>query len=146
MRLIDKAYKIAFDQLKVKWKEIPGSDSNPLIKEAYLCVDGLNNIELNDDIVPWCSAFVNWCVQKAGGRGTRSPIARSWMSWGFKSDGKLGDIVVLKRGVYDWQAHVGFVYKKDLLFVHVLGGNQYNSVNVTRYLRSRVLGYRTSKD
>lgn len=146
MRLIEKSYQIAYQQLKVKWSEIKGPEVNPLIAEAYRCVDGLDHIELNDDVVPWCSAFVNWCVQKAGGRGTRSPIAMGWMQWGFKSEGNPGDIVVLKRGVYDWQAHVGFVFKKDLLFVHVLGGNQYNQVNVTKYLRARVLSYRTSKD
>src|SRR5205823_8238004 len=32
--------------------------------------------------VPWCSAFVNFCVTRGGASGTNSALARSWLSWG----------------------------------------------------------------
>lgn len=146
MRLIEFAYANARRELEFNWKEIPGQESNPKILEVYKAVDGLNNIELNDDEVAWCSCFANWCVQRAGGRGTRSAMARSWLNWGLESDGQIGDIVVLKRGNSAWQGHVGFLVKKDLLNIQVLGGNQSNTVNIQSYPKSSVLGYRTSKD
>lgn len=146
MRLIQKAFEIAKQQLNKNWKEVSGPKSNPLILEIYKSVDGLDNLELNDDDIPWCSCWVNWCIQKAGGKGTRNAMARSWLNWGNKSRGDVGDIVVLTRGNSKVQGHVGFVYKKGLVYVEVLGGNQTNDVTVQKYLRTKVLGYRTSKD
>lgn len=146
MRLIQKAYAYARYQLGEVWGEIPGSKSNPKILEVYKAVDGLDNFELNDDEIPWCSAFVNWCIQKAGGKGTRSAAARSWLNWGKESKGEIGDIVILKRGSSTWQGHVGFLVSKGLLYVDVLAGNQGNDVCIKKFLRTSVLGYRTSKD
>lgn len=146
MKLIDHAYAIARRQLEKNWKEVSGPKSNPLILQVYKAVDGLDNLELNDDGIPWCASFVNWCIQQAGGRGTRSAMARSFLNWGNKSDGNVGDIVVLTRGNSKTQGHVGFLVKKDLVYVEVLGGNQANDVTIQKYLRTRVLDYRTSKD
>ena len=146
-RLIDLAFSFAKAALKQDWKEVAGPGSNPLITEAYGSVDGLGNPEMIDDSkVPWCSCFVNWCIQKAGGKGTRSAMARSWLSWGKASDGKAGDIVVLRRGTSSYQGHVGFLISKGLLYVEVLGGNQSNNVTIQKFLRAQVLGYRTSLD
>ena len=147
MRLIEKAFDIAKEALKEDWKEVTGELSNPKIIAAYHSVDGFGNPEMLDDSkVAWCSCFVNYCVQKAGGRGTRSPSARSWLRWGKESDGKVGDIVVFRRGNSPWQGHVGFVVEKGLLYVTVLGGNQSDQVKLSKYPRAAVLGYRTSKD
>lgn len=146
MRLIENAYAVARRQLEINWKEIPGQKSNANILEVYKAVDGLDNLELNDDEIPWCSCFVNWCIQQSGGKGTRSAMARSWLNWGEKSDGQVGDIVILKRGTSNIQGHVGFVVKKGLLNIDVLGGNQSNNVTVQSFSRTKVLGYRTSKD
>lgn len=147
MKLVRKAYAIALNALKQNWKEVSGPGSNPLIIETYKAVDGLGNPEMIDDSkVPWCSCFVNWCVQKADGKGTRSAAARSWLEWGSASEGKVGDIVVLRRGTSSWQGHVGFLISKGLLYVEVLGGNQSNNVTIQKFLRAQVLGYRTSLD
>lgn len=146
MRLIQNSFEIAKAQLNKNWKEVSGPKSNPLILEIYKSVDGLDNLELNDDEIPWCSCWVNWCIQKAGGKGTRNAMARSWLNWGNKSSGEVGDIVILTRGNSKVQGHVGFLYKKGLIYVEVLGGNQTNNVTVQKYLRTKVLGYRTSKD
>lgn len=146
MRLIERMYEIARRQLEVNWREVAGQKSNPRILEVYKSVDGLDNMELNDDEIPWCSCFINWVCQQAGGKGTRSAMARSWLNWGQKSNGKVGDVVILKRGNSSITGHVGLVVKKGLLSVDVLGGNQNNNVNVQTFSRTRVLGYRTSKD
>lgn len=146
MRLIEKMYSEARRQLEYNWHEVSGPKSNQRILEVYKSVDGLDNLELNDEDVPWCSAWANWICQKCGGKGTRSAMARSWLNWGEKSDGQIGDIVVLKRGTSNIQGHVGFVVKKGLLNVEVIGGNQSNNVTVQSFSRTKVLGYRTSKD
>lgn len=146
MRLIEYAYSVARRQLEKNWHEVAGPKSNPLITQVYKSVDGLDNLELNDDEIPWCSCFVNWCIQQAGGRGTRSAMARSWLNWGNSSKGNVGDIVVLTRGNSKTQGHVGFLVKKGLVSIEVLGGNQTNNVTVQKFARTRVLGYRTSKD
>lgn len=146
MRLIEKAFIIANEALTQDWKEIPGRKSNPNILKAYSSVDGLKNMELDDDKISWCSCFVNYCIQKAQGKGTRSPMARSWLMWGFESKGVKGDVVILKRGTDPVNGHVGFLIEKGLFVVKVLGGNQDNNVNIKTYPRTSVLGYRTSKD
>jgi uncharacterized protein (TIGR02594 family) len=146
MRLIEKAFEIAKAELKDDWKEIPGIKSNPRILEAYKCVDGLGNPEMLDDSkIAWCSVYANYCIQKAGGKGTRSAAARSWLDWGNASKGKVGDIVVFKRGT-GWQGHVAFVLEIGPVYITCVGGNQGDDVTIHKYLRLQVLGYRTSKD
>lgn len=147
MRLIERAYAFAKEDLKLNWKELSGKASNPLITECYKAVDGLKNPEMIDDSkTAWCSCYVNKKIQDAGGKGTRSPLARSWLKWARESKGNPGDIVVLRRGTSSWEGHVGFLVSKGLIYVEVLGGNQSNEVNISKYLRINVLGYRTSKD
>lgn len=147
MKLVQRAYQMAIKDLEVNWKEISGNTSNPLILECYYAVDGIKNPEMRDDSdTPWCSCYANKKIQDAGGRGTRSPLARSWLAWGKESEGNVGDLVVLKRGDSTWQGHVGFLHKKGLLYVEILGGNQGNTVSIKKFLRANVLGYRTSKD
>jgi peptidoglycan hydrolase-like protein with peptidoglycan-binding domain len=53
-----------------------------------------------------------------------------------------GDIVVFPRGNSDWQGHVAYVLKADAQYVYAFGGNQDNAVNLTRYSRAKVLGFR----
>jgi hypothetical protein len=58
---------------------------------------------------------------------------------------EIGDVVVLTRDTpYAWAGHVGLFIRlsENKEHVFILGGNQQNSVNVSRYQASRVLGYR----
>src|SRR6266851_2221238 len=51
------------------------------------------------DSTPWCSAFVNFCMEKSGQARTRSAMARSWLNWGEEAaDFVPGCVVVLSRG------------------------------------------------
>lgn len=123
-------------------QEIAGKNHNPRIVEYHK----ETSLKASDDETPWCAAFVNWCMKKAGVKGTNSAMARSFLSWGKITDTpRAGDIVILKRGTSAVTGHVGFVYEtpsKLNPFVKVLGGNQNNQVCVAKYLRANVLGYR----
>lgn len=110
---------IARQEIGVHENSAPGQD-NPRILE-YLestTYDG----RLTDE-VPWCSAFVNWCVTKAGLQGTNSASASSWLNWGQKLDQpRLGCITVFNH-------HVGFYAGAAGDRLLLLGGNQSNAVN-----------------
>ena len=110
---------IARQEIGVHENSAPGQD-NPRILE-YLestTYDG----GLTDE-VPWCSAFVNWCVTKACLQGTNSATASSWLTWGQKLDQpRLGCITVFNH-------HVGFYAGTAGDRLLLLGGNQSNAVN-----------------
>jgi len=121
-------------------KEFKGSE-NPIIMEYF---DAVGHGWVKEDEVPWCAAFVGACLEEAGVKSTGSLAARSYLRWGKKVDNpSYGDIVVFWRGKRDgWQGHVGFYVKEDKSYIYTLGGNQRNAVNVSRYRKSRLLGYR----
>jgi uncharacterized protein (TIGR02594 family) len=69
--------------------------SNPRIEAYHASTEG----GAADDAVAWCASFVNFCVEAAGVRGTRSKAARAWLDWGVDAgDFVPGCIVVLRRG------------------------------------------------
>jgi len=125
---------------EVGQSEINGSDDNPRIREYHAAVDGQ---ELADEI-PWCSSFVNWCLESCGFKGTGSRLARSFENWGASIDTPLpGCIAVFKRGSKSWQGHVAIYLYETPKSIVVIGGNQSNSVNVQAYSREKLIGYRT---
>ena len=141
----------AFDiaQRFVGIKEIGGSVDNPQIT-AMLKLD---NDWPEHDEVPWCSAFINyicWLVRLPRSKSLR---ARSWLAVGkgiALDDAEPGDIIVLKRGkgnqpgpeVLEAPGHVGFYAGRFGEFVEVLGGNQSDTVKVSRYHSKRILSVR----
>jgi uncharacterized protein (TIGR02594 family) len=136
-------YEVAKREIGIR--EVLGTGINPRIAEYYKAT---NIGRVNDDAVPWCSAFANWCLVTAGMKGTNSAAARSWLLWGVPLvEPKLGAICVFERPPNPASGHVAFycgvVEKrngtKDLL---VLGGNQGNQVCVTAYARGRLVGFR----
>lgn len=121
--------------------EIPGPSHNPRILEYQQTV----KYGAKDDETPWCSAFVNWCMTKAGIPGTNNAAARSWLNWGVGLDEpRLGCVVVFWRvSPSDWRGHVAFfVAEQGAHALDVLGGNQSDSVSVAPYPRHQVLGFR----
>lgn len=93
--------------------------------------------------VPWCSAFVNFCVARGGDTGTNSALARSWLTWGQNAASLLpGCIVVLSRGS-PALGHVGFYVGNDGQgSIRLLGGNQHNAVNISSFPKANILGRR----
>lgn len=126
--------------------EVPGIKDNPRILEYESAVDGLGQ-RLSDSDVAWCSCFVNWCIQKAGGSGTRNPMARSWLNWGNPVKDPLpGDLAIFKRGLDPSSGHVGFVLADCGLFLMILSGNIDDKVCIQRFTKLNLLGFRRSKD
>ncbi len=122
--------------------EIPGPKANTRISE-YLTGVGANP----SDETPWCAAFANWCLAKAGIRGTGKPNARSFLVIGDPvnlADARPGDIVVFWRGdPKGWTGHVAFFWAlHDADTIEVLGGNQSNAVSIATYPIRRILGIR----
>lgn len=120
--------------------EIDGAAASPRILDYYRLA-GAGWVK--DDAVPWCAAFANAMLAEAGVRGTGSLAARSFLKWGRQVRSPYrGCIVVFKRGTRPWQGHVGFVEKMSEASVWCLGGNQGDGVNIRRFPRTRVLGFR----
>lgn len=142
----------AFDiaQRFIGTREISGTLDNPILM-AMLTLD-MDWPE--HDEVPWCSAFVNfvcWLLRLPRSKDLR---ARSWLTVGrgiHLLDARAGnDIVILSRGsgdqpgpeVLNAPGHVGFYAGMSGEFVELLGGNQGDTVKVSRYPKSRILGIR----
>lgn len=100
---------------------------------------------------PWCAAFVNWCFESVGMRGTRSAMARSFEnSLDFvKLDGPAyGAIGTMWRvSKNSGLGHVFFYLGErsvgDGTEIQVLGlgGNQKDSVCRQYHPRDRIVGY-----
>lgn len=131
-----KWIEIASKEIGVR--EEPGSASNPRVIEYHQSIPG----GAKSDDVPWCSAFVNWCMTQAGFQGTNSAQAISWAKWagGQKFDKPCyGSIVVFSYG--GGKGHVGFLVGMKEGRLAVLGGNQSNSVKVSTFSLGKVMGF-----
>ncbi len=142
----------AFDiaQVFIGEKEISGGMDNPLVL-AMLRTD--NKWPENDE-VPWCSAFVNFVCKLLRLPRSKDLRARSWLTVGkgiHLDQAEPGfDVVILKRGtgeqpgpdVIDAPGHVGFYAGRFNGFIEVLGGNQSDTVKISRYPSARLLGVR----
>ena len=89
----------------------------------------------------WCAAFVNAVPL----------MARSFLTWGETiQDPNAGDLVVFPRGKVGWQGHVGFyvgsIYRNNVEYYRILGGNQNNSVNIEIYPASKALSIRRAPE
>lgn len=134
----NKWMNIAMGELGVK--EYAGKfNNNPRIIEYHKTT----SLGASEDEVSWCAAFVGWVMLQAGYTSTRSALARSYLTWGSAlSEPRYGAIVVFRRGNNPTFGHVAFVQKFDANYVWCVGGNQSDSVKVSRFSRSTVLGYR----
>lgn len=119
--------------------EVAGPGSNPRI----ITYDKATTLKANDDAVPWCSAFVCWCLEEAGLKSTRSARARSYLDWGVAIEKPVeGCVVILQRGDNPAQGHVGFYTAENDSMIQVLGGNQHDMVKMSWFKKEDVLGYR----
>ncbi len=142
----------AFDlaQRFIGIKEVAGKVSNPQI----LTMLQLDNSWVSVDEVPWCSAFVNYIAWLLRLPRSKSLAARSWLQVGScvaVQEAEVGfDVVILKRGnppqpgpeVIDATGRVGFDAGFEGEVVLILGGNQSDSVNVSRLPFNNILGIR----
>lgn len=129
--------------------EIPGSEHNPRILQYH----ATTTLKASNDETPWCSAFVNWCLQEAGIKGTGSATASSWYRWGAPSGAFPGAITIIqnnfaaKTNLTASGYHVGFLVQDTRFHHRILGGNQSDQVKITLYPKSswRLIAYRWPK-
>ena len=144
-------------------KEVVGKGSN---KTIIAWRDELNGATTNgrsivvgysDDDIPWCGLFVAVvCFRRMHNilEVVKDPLwARNWANYGVevatrkgdrlvnKGDLKpsLGDVLVFVR---NGGGHVGFYIGEDARYFHVIGGNQSNSVCITRVEKARCISVR----
>ncbi|HEV7416422.1 MAG TPA: TIGR02594 family protein, partial [Tianweitania sediminis] len=92
----------------------------------------------------WCASFANAAIITAGGKGTGSNAASSFLNWGMGTNNpQPGDIVVLKPQARGATGHVGFVAGFGDGTVEIFGGNQSHGANTKSYGLDQVVGYRT---
>jgi uncharacterized protein (TIGR02594 family) len=90
----------------------------------------------------WCADFMNFVLRRAGGNGTHSRAARSFLEYGKKLDGpRVGAIAILYRKGPN-NGHVGVVRGTDGQGNPIIvSGNHGNAVRQSVYPKSRVLAY-----
>lgn len=90
----------------------------------------------------WCADFMNFVLRSAGGKGTRSRAARSFLQYGKKLDGpRVGAIAILYRSGPN-NGHVGVVRGTDGQGNPILvSGNHGPTVKQSVYSKNRVLAY-----
>lgn len=127
-------------------QETPGAGSN----EAILGWGERLRINYSDDEIPWCGLFVAHCI---GSQLPMEPMptnplgARNWSSFGQSCPvPQLGSVMVFWRGSPDgWEGHVGFYWAEDETCYQILGGNQSNSVTISRLNKERLIEARWPK-
>lgn len=96
---------------------------NPLIV-GFFAGTGLTP---SGDQTPWCAACLNWCIERAGLKGTGSASSGSFRNPGGPSQPHLGDVAVFRDVVRgQGRGHVGFYVGGDTRQISVLGANQMN--------------------
>ena len=90
----------------------------------------------------WCADFMNFVLRRAGGKGTQSRAARSFLQYGKKLDGpRVGAIAIFYRKGPN-SGHVGVVRGTDGEGNPiVVSGNHGNTVMQSTYPKSKVMAY-----
>ena len=112
---------------------------------------------------PWCGAFVAWCLEHSGSEKAAKSVnkataarAADWKTWGDvevpigaheKGAVPVGAVVVLKprKKTSDTSGHVAFFVEQDAQTISLLGGNQSDSVKISKFSRSQVVAIRMLK-
>lgn len=107
----------------------PPNSWNPLIVEFF----SATSLRVNNDMIAWCAAFVNWCLERSGRTGSRSAASQSFLDErNFKRTDapKKGDLVIWTcydnvTGKSLGLGHVAFAKDKPSNGkIQVIGGNQ----------------------
>jgi len=120
--------------------EIPGAAHHPRIVEYNRYV----KYGTATDEEAWCAKCLNAWFEEAGIKGTNSPAARSFLTWGVPLHSPIpGCVVVYWRDKPEgWTGHVHLYVREDETHIWGLGGNQGNKVSTATYAKNRVLGFR----
>lgn len=121
-------------------KEYSKGDNPKILKWADL-VGGQVKKDYTADSIPWCGLYVAYVFSQVGIEPIDKPLwALSWSNFGKKlSEPAYGCVITFKR---NGGGHVGFYMGEDSNYYFVLGGNQSDSVNMTKIAKSRVHAFR----
>ena len=118
-------------------KEEIGSINNPVILSW---ADALRLKDYKADSIPWCGLFIAYLALLTNKPIPNAPLwALAWSKWGEACEPELGCVLVFTR---NGGGHVGLYVGEDLECFHVLGGNQGDSVSITRIKKSRLTASR----
>lgn len=128
-------------------KELRGSKHSDEIMAMADYLGGVLDDFYTADEIPWCGLFVGYALKKAGFEPPKNYSvvrARDYSSWGIPApEPSFGDVMVFWRGKKQGRnGHVALYVSEDPHAYHVLGGNQNNSVNITRISKERLLAAR----
>lgn len=120
--------------------ETLGARNNPIILSWAKEVDPNNrNIgrDYTADSIPWCGLFIAVVAKRSNKEIVNQPLwALNWRNFGkVVTQPMLGDVLVFLR---DGGGHVGIYVGEDSECYHVLGGNQSNTVCITRIRKNRL--------
>lgn len=95
-----------------------------------------------EDEIPWCAAFINWCLKQSNIVGTNSAAAASFINWGVALTKPVEGCIVVIRQKFKGNDkstgsssgnHVALFQKIENNRIFLLGGNQSNSVKVSSF-------------
>lgn len=122
-------------------KEVAGAGDNPTILGWAQELGGWVASFYQHDEIPWCGLFVGICMKRvllplpANALG-----AKNWADWGQPlTEPCVGAVMVFQR---PGGGHVAFYCGEDDTAYHVLGGNQSDSVDITRVAKDRCIAMR----
>lgn len=120
------------------YERLKSGGSNPVV-QGYLAdvTPAGETPPRNTTATAWCAAWIGAKLKKAKLPYNRSFLASSYMKWGYAlKKPRIGCVVVFWRNSpSSIFGHIGFFVKEDATHVWVLGGNQRDSVNVTRFAK-----------
>jgi uncharacterized protein (TIGR02594 family) len=151
---LDMAISAPLPLLDVPWLDIAAKEigvraiHGPQHNLRIIEYHATTSLHASNDETAWCSAFVNWCLQQAGIKGTNSAAACSWVTWGKPCSPKPGAITAIHHvgatAIPGSGNHVAFFLQDLGTHLKLLGGNQSNRVRESLYPKTRwqVLSYR----
>ena len=124
---------------------MPGKGSNPWIKQMWAKLKGglwfWTTYGGDDSLLPWCGAMLAQVMTESGLPYPQNYArASAWADWGRRLKyPSYGCVIVFTR---QGGGHVGLYVGEDETHYHVLGGNQSDSVNITRIAKARATAFR----
>jgi uncharacterized protein (TIGR02594 family) len=141
--------KIAWEEETKKLKETGSNKEIQKFFDGTPYEQSMKNGTTNESDISWCATFVNWVMTKYGYKGVEgynAVRALKWADWAEGVDIKkpiYGAIAVKRR---TGGGHVGFVAGKKGNKIVILGGNQNNALNCSKYSESEFFAYLVPKD
>jgi len=122
--------------------EAPGKKDNPTIIKWAKEVGGKVADVYKADEIPWCGLFMAVVAKRAAKKLPSQPLwALNWGGFGKNVDkAMLGDVLVFTRktSTGSTAGHVALYVGEDDTCYHCLGGNQKDSVCITRIEKNRL--------